>query len=152
MVIKTATCAYSEYKIYPSKGIMFVGKDGSTARLLRKKMRCLFHRKTKAQLITWTQAWRKHHKKVNVEVKGKKKRTRVAKIQREIVGMSLDIINKKKSSEEQKKMKEQVEKELKDRKQKKMEIKQKSKPQSKTAPKVQQIRKDVPKKDKKGKK
>ena len=74
------------------------------------------------------------------------------KVQRAIEGMTLEDINKKKSSDEQKALKEQVEKELKDRKQKKMEIKQKSKPQVKNVVKEKQVRKDVPRKDKKGKK
>ncbi len=151
MVIKTTTCAYTEYKVYPAKGIIFVGKDGTSTKLIGRKARMLFQRKTKAQLITWTQAWRKHHKKVNVEVKGKKKRSKVQKVQREIVGMSLEAINKKKSNEEQKKMKEQVEKELKDRKQKKNDIKQKTKSAKPTNKDLKPVRKELPRKDKKGK-
>jgi large subunit ribosomal protein L24e len=143
MVIKTTTCAYTEYKVYPAKGIIFVGKDGSSTKLIGRKARMLFQRKTKAQLITWTQAWRKHHKKVNVEVKGKKKRSKVQKVQREIVGMSLEAINKKKSNEEQKKMK--------DRKQKKSDIKAKTKSSKPANKDLKPVRKDVPRKDKKGK-
>ena len=151
MVIKTATCSYTDYKIYPAKGIIFVAKDGTTMKLIGRKVRMLFHRKTKAQLITWTQAWRKHHKKVNVEVKGKKKRTKVEKVQREIVGMSLDIINRRKNADEQKKLKDQVEKEIKDRKQKKMEQKQKTKTAKPVNKEMKQVRKDMPRKEKKGK-
>lgn len=45
MVIKTESCSFSEYRIYPGRGKKFVSKDGKTHIFLSKKNACLARRK-----------------------------------------------------------------------------------------------------------
>ena len=40
MVVKTELCTFSEWKIYPGKGIRFVAKDGRPFLFLSKRTRC----------------------------------------------------------------------------------------------------------------
>ena len=49
----------------------------------------------KAAKLVWTQAWRRLHKKGITETATKKKRTRTGKVQRAVVGASLEDIRKK---------------------------------------------------------
>merc|ERR1712003_116091 len=51
-------------------------------------------RKKPAKLV-WTQAWRRLHKKGLSEANLKKRRTRARKVERAVVGLSLDDIKKK---------------------------------------------------------
>ena len=51
----------------------------------------------KAAKLVWTQAWRRLHKKGITEAATKKKRTRTGKVQRAVVGASLEDIKKKAS-------------------------------------------------------
>jgi len=67
MVIKTETCSYSEFKIYPGRGQRFIAKDGRTFLFLNKKITRLSLRKVKAQKITWTTAWRRNNKKIKAD-------------------------------------------------------------------------------------
>jgi len=39
MVVKTELCSFSEWKIYPGKGIRFVAKDGRPFLFLSKRTR-----------------------------------------------------------------------------------------------------------------
>lgn len=40
MVVKTELCSFSEWKIYPGKGVRFVAKDGRPFLFLSKRNRC----------------------------------------------------------------------------------------------------------------
>lgn len=40
MVVKTDLCNFSEWKIYPGKGVRFVAKDGRPFLFLSKRDRC----------------------------------------------------------------------------------------------------------------
>merc|ERR1712232_273294 len=51
----------------------------------------------KAAKLVWTQAWRRLRKKGITETTTKKKRTRTGKVQRAVVGASLEDIKKKAS-------------------------------------------------------
>ena len=66
----------------------------------------------------WTQAWRRLHKKGLSEANLKKRRTRTNKVQRAIVGLSLDDIKKKAAQkpEFRSAQRDAVLKEVKDRK------------------------------------
>ena len=97
MVIKTEICSFSEYRIWPGRGIRFIAKDGRGFLYLNKKCASLSVRKVKAQKITWTTSWRRHNKKVKTDENIKKKRRRQVKVQRAIVGLSLDEINNKRN-------------------------------------------------------
>ena len=48
MVIKTETCSFSEFKIYPGVGARYFAKDGRLFNFLSKKVAKLALRKVKA--------------------------------------------------------------------------------------------------------
>ena len=97
MVIKTELCAYSEYRIYPGRGIRFCQRDGKVMLFLNHKMISLHRQRIKPVKLTWTQNWRRKNKKGKAEEAGKKRTKKSTKVQKAIVGMSLDDIKQKKS-------------------------------------------------------
>jgi len=94
MVIRTDICSFSEFRIYPGRGQKFVARDGKVSVFLSKKAKSLSLRKIKSQRITWTTAWRRANKKIKAENEKNKKKRRVVKIERGIVGLPLDQLKK----------------------------------------------------------
>ena len=125
MVIKTDPCAFSEVKIYPGRGSHFAAKDGKVHFFISSKARSLYHQKIKPVKLTWTQASRRYNKKIKVEDIQKKRTKRTTRVQKAIVGMSLDEIKRKRSEDAtiRDKALESTKKELKDRNVKKMQQK-----------------------------
>ena len=97
MVIKTDPCAFSEMKIYPGRGIKFAAKDGKTHLFISSKTRSLFHQKIKPVKLTWTQAWRRFNKKVQADAVERKKTRKTTRVQKAIVGLSLEDIKRKRT-------------------------------------------------------
>merc|ERR1712238_184527 len=97
MVIKTDLCAYTEYRIYPGRGIKVVAKDAKVSLFISRKADSLFHQRIKPVKLRWTQAWRRMNKKGKADEAGKKRTRKAQKFQKAIVGMSLDDIKKKKA-------------------------------------------------------
>mmetsp|Transcript_27509 Transcript_27509/g.57794 ORF Transcript_27509/g.57794 Transcript_27509/m.57794 type:complete len:147 (+) Transcript_27509:81-521(+) len=95
MVIATELCAMSEYRIWPGTGKLFVRRDGKPIFLGSSKAQSLTLQRKKPAKLVWTQAWRRLHKKGLSETTLKKRRTRSNKVQRAVVGLSLDDIKKK---------------------------------------------------------
>merc|ERR1719393_125569 len=60
-------------------------------------MKCMFSQRIKPAKLHWTLNWRRKNKKGKAEDAGKKRTKRNVKVQKAIVGMSLDDIKKKKS-------------------------------------------------------
>ena len=140
MVIKTDPCAFSEIKIYPGRGSRFASKDGKVHFLITSKTRSLFHQKIKPVKLTWTQANRRFNKKIKVEDIQKKRTKRTTRVQKAIVGMSLDEIKRKRAEDEATRDKalDATKKELKARNVKKMQEKKAEKAKhAKNAPKQQ---------------
>ena len=77
MVIKTTTCAFSETKIYPGRGVIFIRRDGKKFQFADPKMRHLFLDDRKPLKCRWNKAWRRANKKENIirQVKKEKRRT-----------------------------------------------------------------------------
>merc|ERR1711865_1016528 len=99
MVIKTDPCAFTELKIYPGRGTRFAGKDGKVHFFISSKARTLFHQKIKPVKLTWTQASRRFNKKIKVEDTQKKRTRRTTRVQKAVVGMSLDEIRRKRTED-----------------------------------------------------
>ena len=97
MVIKTDPCQFSEMKIYPGRGLKFVAKDGKTHFFISSKTRSLFHQKIKPVKLTWTQAWRRFNKKLQADVVERKKTRKTTRVQKAIVGMSLEDIKRRRT-------------------------------------------------------
>lgn len=136
MVIKTEPCAFSEVKIYPGRGLRFAARDGKVHFFITSKVRSLFHQRIKPVKLTWTQASRKFNKKTKVVEIQKKRTKRTTRVQKAVVGMSLDEIKRKR--QEDVKVRdanlEATKKELKDRQAKKIAAKKADKAkQSKAA-------------------
>jgi large subunit ribosomal protein L24e len=111
-------CALSEYRIYPGNGKLMIRRDGKPIWLGSSKAFSLTIQRKKAAKLVWTQAWRRLHKKGLTETTTKKRSRRTGKVQRAVVGASLDDIKKKaaQKTELRTKAKEAALKELKDRK------------------------------------
>ena len=149
MVIKTDPCAFSEIKIYPGRGSHFAAKDGKVHFFITSKARSLYHQKIKPVKLTWTQASRRYNKKIKVEDIQKKRTRKTTRVQKAIVGMSLDEIKRKRAEDESTRDKalDATKKDLKARNVKKMQEKKQEKakhskaastkaPAAKAAPKI----------------
>jgi large subunit ribosomal protein L24e len=125
MVTKTESCSFSEYRIYPGKGRKFAAKDGKIYYFISSKVASLFHQRKKAVKLTWTQAWRRFFKKVKVDETAKRRTRKTTRVQKAIVGMTLDEIMRRKNEkpEEREKKLEAAKKEVKARQQKKIDAK-----------------------------
>jgi len=120
-------CALSEYRIYPGNGKLMIRRDGKPIWLGSSKAHSLTLQRKKAAKLVWTQAWRRLHKKGITETAAKKKKTRTGKVQRAVVGASLEDI-KKKASQKSEVRTAQREAALKELKAKKAANKSKGKP------------------------
>merc|ERR1711981_524923 len=96
MVTKTEQCSYTEYKIVPGRGTRFISKDGRTHYFISTKARSLYHQKIKPLKLTWNMAWRAHNKKIKVDDIQKKRSRKTTRIQKAVVGMSIEEIRRKK--------------------------------------------------------
>ena len=137
MVTKTDPCSFSEYRIYPGRGKKFAAKDGKVYYFFSCKIASLFHQRKKAVKLTWTQAWRRFNKKIKVDEISKRRTKRTTRVQKAIVGMTLDEIMRRKNEkpEERDKKTEAAKKEVKARQQKKIDTKRADKSKKAAAPK-----------------
>merc|ERR1712151_911849 len=87
--------ALSEYRIYPGNGKLMIRRDGKPIWLGSSKAFSLTIQRKKAAKLVWTQAWRRLHKKGITETTSKKRTRRAGKVQRAVVGASLEDIKKK---------------------------------------------------------
>merc|ERR1712080_614393 len=90
-------CHYCDHKIYPGHGVKVITREGKIHIYLHKKARKQACRKTKAQSIKWTTAWRRMNKKIKTTDINKKKRRKAKRVVREITGMTADEINRRKA-------------------------------------------------------
>jgi len=97
MVTKTDICSFTEGKIYPGKGRRHIAKDGRLYFFIGQKARMLFHQKIKPVKLTWTTAWRRFNKKIRIDEAAKKRTRKTTRVQKAVVGMSLDDIKRKKA-------------------------------------------------------
>ena len=126
MVTKTEQCSYTENKIYPGRGRRFIDKSGKTFYFITHKAGCMFHKKTKPVKLTWTLAWRRFNKKIRVDDVQKRRTKRTTRVQKAVVGMSLDELMRKRAEtrDERDKKIEVASKEVKERKMKQKQQKQ----------------------------
>jgi large subunit ribosomal protein L24e len=129
MVTKTDTCSWSELKIYPGQGKKFVAKDGRTYFFLSRKCAKFWHKKTKPVKLTWTSAWRRFNKKHKIEHANKRKTKRTQRVQKAIVGLTLDDIKRRKDpkSDFRSKLRDEARKEVQDKRKKQIEKRRENK-------------------------
>ena len=92
MVKATIACAFSGFKIYPGHGKRIVKLDSKSFSLINKKTEALFLAKKNPRKVPWTVAYRLVHKKGQQEEIQKRKSRKTQKLQRAIVGASLEEI------------------------------------------------------------
>ena len=90
-------CALSEYRIYPGNGSLMIRRDSKPVFLGSSKAKSLTLQRKKPAKLVWTQAWRRLHKKGLSETTTKRRTRRTQKVQRAVVGLSLDDIKKRAS-------------------------------------------------------
>merc|ERR1712178_647191 len=78
-------------------GTKIITREGRIFIYIHKKARSQALRKTKAQMIKWTTAWRRANKKIKTSDINKKKRRKAKRVVREITGMTADEINRRKA-------------------------------------------------------
>ena len=102
--MKIEFCAFSGYRVLPGRGIRFVRTDGKTFLLANSKCLSRLQYKKNPRKIAWTQFFRKVHKK-NVEAQlKKKKKARTEKLERGVVGVSIEVIKARKEERRIKKL------------------------------------------------
>jgi len=84
--------SFSGYRIYPSKGKLFVRGDSKVFRFASSKNSSLFLQRKNPRKIAWTQVYRRMHKKGITEEVAKKRSRRTVKHQRGIAGLDLASI------------------------------------------------------------
>eukprot|EP00826_Nyctotherus_ovalis_P010000 TRINITY_DN12653_c0_g2_i3.p1 TRINITY_DN12653_c0_g2~~TRINITY_DN12653_c0_g2_i3.p1 ORF type:complete len:152 (-),score=68.06 TRINITY_DN12653_c0_g2_i3:189-644(-) len=127
MVITTNSCTFSEYRIYPGRGIKFVSRDCKVHYFISRKCTQLAQRKIKPVKLNWTQAWRRYFQKTKAHQIAKKRVKRKQKIQKAIEGVTLETIEKMKQPDEKLKIRDQASKEIKERQRKLQEARRKAK-------------------------
>ena len=132
MVTKTDQCSYTQYKIVPGRGVRFIAKDGRLHYFITHKAKSLYTQRIKPVKLTWTLAWRAYNKKIKVDDISKKRSRKTTRIQKAVVGMSIEDIRRRKaeSREDRDKANTAAEKEIKDRKAKQMQAKKAEKSKS----------------------
>ena len=95
LFVTAELCALSEYRIYPGNGKLMIRRDGKPIWLGSSKAFSLTIQRKKAAKLVWTQAWRRLHKKGLSETTTKKRTRRANKVQRAVVGASLEDIRKR---------------------------------------------------------
>ena len=94
--MRTELCSFTGFKIYPGHGHTFIRGDGKTFQFINYKAAALFAGKKNPRKIRWTQVYRRLHKGGS-DQKKKRKTRRTTKVQRAIVGASLDVIRARKN-------------------------------------------------------
>eukprot|EP00010_Vexillifera_abyssalis_P006878 CAMPEP_0201550240 /NCGR_PEP_ID=MMETSP0173_2-20130828/6628_1 /ASSEMBLY_ACC=CAM_ASM_000268 /TAXON_ID=218659 /ORGANISM="Vexillifera sp., Strain DIVA3 564/2" /LENGTH=152 /DNA_ID=CAMNT_0047960155 /DNA_START=281 /DNA_END=739 /DNA_ORIENTATION=+ len=93
----THKCYFSGYNVYPGFGKTYVRVDGKSFQFASGKTESFFFKKRNPRKISWTGAYRHVHKKgIAVQTTKRRARRRV-KIQRAIVGASLETIKAKRA-------------------------------------------------------
>ncbi|KAF9527212.1 ribosomal protein L24e-domain-containing protein [Crepidotus variabilis] len=89
--------SFSGYRIYPSKGKLFVRGDSKIFRFASSKNASLFLQRKNPRKIAWTVVYRRMHKKGITEEVAKKRSRKTVKHQRGIVGADLSAIAAKRN-------------------------------------------------------
>jgi len=119
--MRTELCQFSGFKIYPGHGKKYVRIDSKSFFFINAKNEKTFKRKVNPRKVQWTQIYRRVHKKGTTQEIQKKKTRRVVKVQRDIVGATMEQIRQKRAQKPEIRAasREAALREIKDRKQKK---------------------------------
>jgi len=93
--MKLEICSFSGYKIYPGHGKTYVRTDNRAFRFLNSKSASLFLQRKNPRKVHWTILFRRLHKKGITEETAKKRTRRNVRVQRAVVGATLEQIRAK---------------------------------------------------------
>jgi len=130
---------FSQYRIYPSKGRLFVRGDSKVFRFSTSKNESLFLQRKNPRKISWTVPYRRLHKKGITEEIAKKRSRKTVKHQRGIVGADLNAIIAKRNQSAQIRTAQRtaaIQKAKSEKKDKEAKKAKASRPQGTTAPKI----------------
>jgi len=130
---------FSQYRIYPSKGRLFVRGDSKVFRFSTSKNESLFLQRKNPRKISWTVPYRRLHKKGITEEVAKKRSRKTVKHQRGIVGADMASILAKRNQSAQLRTAQRtaaIQKAKSDKKEKEAKKTKGSRPQTTTAPKI----------------
>merc|ERR1739841_492742 len=98
MVVKTEICNYSGFRIYPGHGKKYVRGDQKLFTFITAKTERCFLMKRRNLTTKWTVQYRRN-KKGSVEQAEKKRRAKKSMVKtREIVGLTAEMLEKKRSA------------------------------------------------------
>lgn len=130
---------FSQFRIYPSKGRLFVRGDSKVFRFSTSKNESLFLQRKNPRKISWTVPYRRLHKKGITEEIAKKRSRKTVKHQRGIVGADLSSIIAKRNQTAQDRTTQRnaaIQKAKSEKKEKEAKKVKASRPQTAGAPKV----------------
>merc|ERR1712019_302120 len=97
MVVKTELCNFSGMRIYPGHGRRFIRGDSKPFWFLDGRCHADFMMKRNPRKLSWTQLYRRMHKKGTLEEVAKKRARRTVKVQRAVEGADLATIKAKRN-------------------------------------------------------
>jgi len=100
MVVKTTRCTFTEERIYPGHGIIFIRRDARKLEFVTRKAHSLYHTDRKPLKLRWCKQWRRAHKKETTLRQVKKEKRSKLKSERGIEGLSLQKLLQKKNESE----------------------------------------------------
>ncbi|KAG6908860.1 hypothetical protein DXG01_003026 [Tephrocybe rancida] len=147
--MKVEIDSFSGYRIYPSKGKLFVRGDSKFSaqpqsqvfRFAGSKNASLFLQRKNPRKIAWTQVYRRMHKKGITEEVAKKRSRRTVKHQRGIVGADLAAIAAKRNQTAAVRSQQRLAAISKAKTEKKDKEVKKAKPAARTAPSAPKVSK-----------
>merc|ERR1712167_324577 len=99
MVVKTELCNYSGFKIYPGHGKKFVRLDQKMFTFITGKSMACQLMKRRNLTTKWTVQYRRINKKGTLEEEKNKRRSKKTTVRtREIVGLSQEMLEKKRAA------------------------------------------------------
>uniref|UniRef100_A0A6B2LNM6 Large ribosomal subunit protein eL24-related N-terminal domain-containing protein n=1 Tax=Arcella intermedia TaxID=1963864 RepID=A0A6B2LNM6_9EUKA len=90
--MKTETCSFSGWKVYPGHGTRFIKADCKIFLFRSSKEEAFFHQRQKAAKLRWTLVYRRLHKKGVSETRSRKKRHGIKKTQRAVQGVDMEKV------------------------------------------------------------
>merc|ERR1712036_141169 len=95
MVVKTETCNYSGFRIYPGHGKKFVRSDQKMFTFITAKSERCFKMKRRNLTTKWTVQYRRINKKGTLEEAEKRRKAKKSTVtQRAISGISAEMLEK----------------------------------------------------------
>merc|ERR1712138_3132 len=99
MVVKTDLCNYSGFRIYPGHGKKFVRSDQKMFTFITAKSERCFKMKRRNLTTKWTVQYRRINKKGTMEEAEKRRKAKKTVVrQREISGITAEMLEKKRAA------------------------------------------------------